>query len=134
MDIAEVPVRPTLVVFVGESFRRPQEYQLLVVNHLLLSGSYVDELDTIKGRLELWGNSAGASWRDWTVSTTETRYSTDLPMGRELVVRVQEELDSGRTVLVDVSVRAEGRWRKGKGPVEELESKVAEVSAALEPT
>jgi hypothetical protein len=134
MDIVEVPFRPTLTIFVGESFRRPQEYRLLVVNHLLVPGSYVDELGAIKGRLELWGDSAGASWREWTVSTTETRYSTDLPMGRILVVRIEEGLDSGRNVLVDVSVRAEGRWRKGRGPIAELESKVAEVSAALEPT
>jgi hypothetical protein len=31
-------------------------------------------------------------------------------------------------------VLAKGRWRKGKGPIPELESKVAEVSAALELT
>ena len=134
MDIVEVPVRPTFAVFVGELFRRPQEYHLLVVNHSLVSGSFFDELGAIKGRLEYWGKSAGATWREWTVSTTETRYSTDLPMGRELVVRIEEGLDSGRNVQVDVSVRAEGRWRKGKGPVAELEFKVAEVSAALELT
>ena len=121
-------------MFVGELFRRPEEYWLLVGNHFRASGSYVDALTTIRRRLELWGHAAGTVWKDWTVSTTETRYSSDLAMGRVLVVRVEEGSGSGLNLLVNVSVLAKGRWRKGKGPIPELESKVAEVSAALELT
>jgi hypothetical protein len=132
MDIVEVPIRPTFAVFARELLRRPQEYQLLVRTHLRVPGSYVETLSTIKGLLDRWGDSTGASWGNWTVSTTETRCSTDLPMGQVLVVRVEEGLETKQHVLVDVSVLAAGRWRKGKGPVGELESKVAEVSAVLE--